>query len=124
METRLLQLRVTGYAEKDVQRALEMLSKAWALPIIFNLEKNKETGFNQMKRILGGVTSKTLSKTLSDLIRNNLIERKVIPTRPPKVAYSLSNKGQELILLLEKISDWLERWREYNAQESLVLRSN
>ncbi|SNZ11371.1 transcriptional regulator, HxlR family [Terribacillus aidingensis] len=64
--------------------------------------------YNQLKRMLGTISFKTLTNTLKELEHDLLIHRKEYPQVPPKVEYSLSEKGLSLIPVLDAICYWGE----------------
>ena len=62
--------------------------------------------FNEMQRYLGRVADKTLSRNLKELERDELIVRTVYPQIPPKVEYSLTERGHSLVAVLDRLCDW------------------
>jgi len=62
--------------------------------------------FNEMQRYLGRIADKTLSQNLKELEADNLIIRTVYPQIPPKVEYTLSERGHSLVAVLDKLCDW------------------
>lgn len=62
--------------------------------------------YNEMKRALGTISHKSLSATLKELEADGLIIRKEYPQIPPKVEYSLSERGKSLIPILIMMCDW------------------
>lgn len=80
---------------------LAIVSGKWKLLILYRLLE-KERRFNELNRLLNGITAHTLSKELKELIDDELIEKRVCNVLPPKTIYNLSSKGRELnIMLLE-----------------------
>ena len=67
--------------------------------------------FNEMKRYLGVITDKTLSSNLKELEADQLIVRKEYPQIPPKVEYSLSERGKSLMKVLDQLCIWGEENR-------------
>lgn len=65
-----------------------------------------------MLRYLKIVADKTLSQNLKELEKDNLIIRKVYPQIPPKVEYTLSERGHSLVKVLDKLCDWGNENRE------------
>ena len=59
-----------------------------------------------MKRYLGRVTDKTLSSNLKELEADRLIVRKEYPQIPPKVEYSLTERGKSLMKVLDQLCVW------------------
>ena len=64
------------------------------------------------KRYLKNITDKTLSRNLKELENDRLIIRKEYPQIPPKVEYSLSEKGKSLMKVLDQLCVWGEEHRE------------
>ncbi|MDO5293471.1 MAG: helix-turn-helix domain-containing protein [bacterium] len=87
---------------------LSLLSGKWKLLIIYNLGKNKVVRFNELQRILGKITYKTLSTNLKELEADCLVERYEYPQIPPKVEYSLTEKGKSLLPILSAMCEWGE----------------
>ena len=65
--------------------------------------------FNELKRYLKNITDKTLSRNLKELENDRLIIRKEYPQIPPKVEYSLSEKGKSLMKVLDQLCVWGRR---------------
>ena len=62
--------------------------------------------FNALKRLCGTVTQRTLTKQLRELEADGLITRTVYAVVPPKVEYSLTDKGESLGPILVALRDW------------------
>lgn len=86
---------------------LDTISKKWALMIIAVIGNHGSAGFNELKRYLCNVSSKTLSNTLKDLEANGLIYRQVVDQTPPVVRYYLTLSGWELRELLIPLLAWV-----------------
>lgn len=67
--------------------------------------------FNEMKRYLGTITDKTLSSNLKELEADRLIVRKEFPQIPPRVEYSLTERGKSLMKVLDQLCIWGEENR-------------
>lgn len=85
---------------------LSLLSGKWKMPILYLLSKGNIIRFNEMSRMLGKITYKTLSTQLKELESDGLIIRKEYPQIPPKVEYSLSPKGKSLMPILDAMCNW------------------
>ncbi len=68
--------------------------------------------FNELKRYLKNISDKTLSNNLKELEADRLIIRKEYPQIPPKVEYSLSDRGKSLMVVLDQLCVWGENNRE------------
>ncbi len=64
--------------------------------------------FSELARAIGGVSEKMLAQSLQALEADGLISRKVHPTIPPKVEYSLTPLGGEVALHVKSLTDWVE----------------
>ena len=67
--------------------------------------------YNEMKKFLGGISYKTLSSALKELGADGLVHREEYPQIPPKVEYSLTEKGKSLIPILDQMCTWGEEHR-------------
>ncbi|MBS6194792.1 MAG: helix-turn-helix transcriptional regulator [Clostridiales bacterium] len=85
---------------------LSLISGKWKMLILYLLSKKNIVRFNEMRRMLGSITYKTLSTQLKELEADELIIRKEYPQIPPKVEYSLSEKGKSLIPILDAMCNW------------------
>ena len=98
------------------KRAGDINRAAWENPntrvAVFTLAGYEVVRFNEMKKYIGEISYKTLSSTLKVLEADGLIHRKEYPKIPPKVEYSLSEKGKSLIPILGEMCDWGEAHRE------------
>jgi len=66
--------------------------------------------YNELKRDVGNVTQRMLTKQLRELKSDGLIVRKVFPVAPLHVEYSLSEKGRILEPILLALRDWGESY--------------
>lgn len=79
--------------------------------ILYCLMEYEPVRFNEMKHYLGTITDKTLSSNLKELEADRLIVRKEYPQIPPKVEYSLSERGKSLMKVLDQLCIWGEENR-------------
>lgn len=88
--------------------ALEIIGQKWKLPIMWYLFENDFTRYNELKRKVKGITNMMLTKSLKELEEHNLIVRIQYETIPPKVEYSLTERGKKLLPALNELSKWGE----------------
>lgn len=91
---------------------LSLISGKYKMIILYCLMEFETVRFNEMKRYLKTVTDKTLSINLKELEADNLIIRTEYPQIPPKVEYSLSERGKSLMTVLDQLCVWGEANRE------------
>ena len=82
---------------------LSLISGKHKIVILYCLMEFGTVRFNEMKRYLKTVTDKTLSTNLKELEADNLIVRTEYPQIPPKVEYSLSERGKSLMVVLDQL---------------------
>jgi DNA-binding HxlR family transcriptional regulator len=91
-----------------VHQMLEHIANKWTILIVFVLSQGKKR-YNELKQQIVGVSPKMLIQNLRNLERCGLIERKVFPTVPPRVEYSLTPLGMSLVEPLAVLGEWAHR---------------
>ena len=97
---------------------LSLIGGKYKMIIMYWLSENKVMRHNELKRSIGTISFKTLSIMLKELEADGLIIRKEFPQIPPKVEYSLSERGLSLIPLLNMMCEWGEK-NSLPAQETV-----
>ncbi|MDD3279195.1 MAG: helix-turn-helix domain-containing protein [Lachnospiraceae bacterium] len=85
---------------------LSLINGKYKMTILYCLTQLGVVRFNELQRYIGNISYKTLSSTLKELERDQLVIRKEYPQIPPKVEYSLSSRGQSLMPLLYDMCVW------------------
>ena len=85
---------------------LSLISGKYKMTILYTLMEFGVVRFNEMKRYIGGISYKTLSATLKELEADQLVHREEYPQIPPKVEYSLTERGESLIPILDNLCQW------------------
>lgn len=96
--------------EKDSEKEILNIFRAWTIPILKALGEKSPSRFNELKRKVRNVSSTSLSERLSGLEKEGILQRVVIPETPPRVEYSLTSKGMELYTIVVELDDWQKRW--------------
>lgn len=91
------------------ETALDMLSGKWRPMIIYWLLQGTRR-FNQLQRDLGGITHRTLAKTLREMEAGGLVTRIDYGEIPPRVDYSLTAKGRGLEPVLVAMEQWARQY--------------
>lgn len=92
-----------------IARTAEIISGKWTLLIIRDLASGVKR-FNQLERSLQGISPKTLSERLRSLEEEGILFRQTFAEVPPRVDYSLTEKGRDLVVLIESMRSYGERW--------------
>lgn len=88
-----------------VEFALHFIGGTWKMPILWRL--NKATmRYGDLKKTLPHITHKMLSSQLKELEKHGLINRKAHATVPPKVEYTITEKGKKVIPVIEVIRNY------------------
>lgn len=69
----------------------------------------KPVRYNKLKRLIGNISFKMLTKTLRELETDGLVIRKEYPQVPPKVEYWLTDKGNSLMPIIDLMCEWGEK---------------
>ncbi|WP_370837582.1 winged helix-turn-helix transcriptional regulator [Megasphaera sp.] len=91
----------TGYSY-----TLSLISGKYKPVILYCLMEYEPVRFNEMQRYIQNIADKTLSQNLKELEADGLINRKMYPQVPPKVEYTLTDRGHSLVKVLDKLCDW------------------
>ncbi len=91
----------TGYSY-----TLSLISGKYKPIVLYCLMEYEPVRFNEMQRYIGKIADKTLSQTLKELERDELISRKMYPEIPPKVEYRLTERGYSLMKVLDQLCTW------------------
>ncbi len=97
-----------------IEVSLEVIGGMWKTLIIRELMGGTRR-YSEVHRALSPVTHKMLAQQLRELEKDGVVMRKVYPQVPPKVEYSLSRMGKELIPLMGMMKDWGERVIRHRA---------
>ena len=101
-----------NFEDTGFSYALSLISGKHKMVILYCLMEFEVVRFNELKRYIKNVSDKTLSSNLKELEKNRLIIRKEYPQIPPKVEYSLSDRGESLMGVLDQLCVWGEENRE------------
>ena len=100
-----------NFEDTGFSYTMSLISGKHKMVILYCLMEYEPVRFNEMKRYLGTITDKTLSSNLKELEADRLIVRKEYPQIPPKVEYSLSERGKSLMKVLDQLCIWGEENR-------------
>ena len=101
----------TGIEETGFGYTMSLVSGKYNMIILYWLAEYSVLRYNELKRRLGTISHKTLSLSLKELEAAGLVQREEYPQIPPKVEYSLSERGRSLIPILDAMCIWGEENR-------------
>jgi DNA-binding HxlR family transcriptional regulator len=100
--------RVSDIESHDCRAVSGILSRIgdkWSVLIIQRLGEGPRR-FNEIKRMIGGISQRMLTLTLRNLERDGLVSRTVTPTVPPRVDYALTDLGRDLLVPVQALGAW------------------
>lgn len=96
---------------RAISDAMDILSGKWKFHILGTLIEGSTLGFMDLMREIDGIGTKMLSKELQDLEMNQLVQRRVLDTKPVTVEYSLTEHGRTLAPLISALASWGTEYR-------------
>lgn len=94
---------------------LSLINGKYKMTILYALTEFGVVRFNELKRFISSITFKTLSTALKELERDGLVLRREYPQIPPKVEYSLTERGKSLMPILDALCEWGDKNRRYDC---------
>ena len=94
------------YGQCPMYYTLSILEGKWKWIILWEIYKAEVIRYNQLKDTVAPIAHKTLSHQLKELENSELIHREQYNQIPPKVEYSLTEKGETLIPILNLMYQW------------------
>lgn len=109
---------VAGYAGMcPMQVAVKIIGGKWKPVILYHLAEGTMR-FGALHRTMDDITQRMLTLQLRELERDGLVARKVYAQVPPKVEYSLTPAGEEMVTALRPLAKWGMRHLEYGQPVS------
>jgi DNA-binding HxlR family transcriptional regulator len=85
---------------------LNRIGDKWSVMVVGMLGRNGVLRFNELKRLINGVSQRMLTLTLRNLERDGLVTRTIYPEVPPRVEYGLTELGKTLQGPIGALWDW------------------
>ena len=101
-----------NWEETGFHYTLSLISGKYKMVILYCLMEYQPVRFNELQRYIGRISDKTLSQTLKELEADGLISRRAYPQIPPKVEYTLTDRGTSLMAGLDQLCLWGEEHRQ------------
>ena len=90
---------------RTVTEILSRVGDKWSVQVVVELGEGPKR-FNELRRIVGGISQRMLTLTLRSLERDGLVTRTVYPTIPPRVEYNLTGLGCSLLKTVRGLGAW------------------
>jgi DNA-binding HxlR family transcriptional regulator len=92
-------------AHPYLRQTLELVADKWVVAVLYVLSQDIKR-YGELQREIGDISQRMLTRTLRDLERNGLVNRKIYLVVPPRVEYSLTPLGETLNHVLKSLCDW------------------
>jgi len=92
-----------------LQEILGVIGGKWSMSIIYALFPGTRR-FSELERMIPGINTRMLVKELKNMESNGIVTRKVYPTVPPTVEYTLTAKGEKLEPIINELYKWGLEW--------------
>lgn len=110
--------------EEDIRCPLEyglsIFGGKWNSRIICVLAYKKSLRYSELRKEMGNITDAVLAVTLKELKDNGMISRKSYDEIPPRVEYSLTEKGESVVPILQSICKWAGFFYEDDADKAMI----
>ncbi|WP_036720706.1 winged helix-turn-helix transcriptional regulator [Paenibacillus harenae] len=93
----------------NIEKTLDVIGGKWAFLVLRELFCGTKR-FGEIQRLIPAVSPRALTSTLRHLEEKGVLERKVFPTVPVTVEYTLTPKGEDLHRILKEMKLWSARW--------------
>jgi len=88
-----------------VGKALEVIGDKWT-PLILKAIADGNCRFGLLQKEVAGISPRTLSQRLEHLVHEGILSKKSYNEIPPRVEYTLTDKGYDLIPILRQMAKW------------------
>ncbi|MDE6309576.1 MAG: helix-turn-helix transcriptional regulator [Muribaculaceae bacterium] len=105
--------KYTHIGDCPVRNVIARFSSKWSILILCVLAENETTRFNAIGRAIPDISPKVLTSTLKSLEQDGLVKRELFPEIPPRVEYSLTEKGRSLMPHIMSLIGWaIDNWKK------------
>jgi len=95
-----------GKLKCSIEYTLSIIGGKWKTVILWHLGVDGTHRYNELRKLMPGITHKMLSQQLDELEKVGLINRIQFNEIPPRVEYSLTEKGETIMPVLKAMHDW------------------
>lgn len=89
-----------------IRNVLTRIGDKWSLLVLFTMERNGNQRLKELQRNIPDISQKMLTATLKTLEADGLVLRKAYPEVPPRVEYTLTDKGKSLLPHIDSLIGW------------------
>jgi DNA-binding HxlR family transcriptional regulator len=89
--------------------AMEIIGNKWTALILRDLASGPQR-FSELEKSVGGINPRTLSQRLDELEKHKIISKASYAEVPPRIEYSLTQKGEDLVPVLRQMAAWGDKY--------------
>ena len=110
--------------EDDIRCPLEygvaIFGGKWKSRIVCVLSANERLRYSELRKEMGNITDAVLASALKELIANGIVKRQSYDEIPPRVEYSLTEKGQSVVPILQSICHWAGVFYKEDSENEMI----
>jgi len=92
-----------------IASAMEIIGNKWTALILRDLSDGPKR-FSELEKSVGTINPRTLSQRLDDLEKHAIITKKSYAEVPPRIEYTLTTKGEDLVPVLRQMAAWGDKY--------------
>ena len=103
-----------------MEYGLELFGGKWKSRIICVLAEKGILRYSELRKEMGNITDAVLAGALKELISNQIVARRSYDEIPPRVEYSLTEKGRSVVPILQSICQWAGLYQKEDYNNTMV----
>ena len=100
------EIQSATFPDCPIRNVISHLTDKWSLLVLYTLEQNEVLRFNDLWRQIPDISQKMLTSTLRHLEEDGIVHREIFMEVPPRVEYSLTDRGKSLMPHLDALIGW------------------
>lgn len=100
------EIQSATFPDCPIRNVISHLTDKWSLLVLYTLEQNEVLRFNDLWRQIPDISQKMLTSTLRHLEEDGILHREIFMEVPPRVEYSLTDRGKSLMPHLDALIGW------------------
>jgi DNA-binding HxlR family transcriptional regulator len=102
-------IEITDERRDAVAASADIIGAKWTALLIYDLATGTRR-FRELEQSCSGISSRTLAERLRALERGGIVRRRSYPESPPRVEYELTEKGQDLLPIIDAMTTFGRSW--------------
>ncbi|HSX05932.1 MAG TPA: helix-turn-helix domain-containing protein [Candidatus Saccharimonadales bacterium] len=97
-----------------IASAMEIIGSKWTALILRDLADGPKR-FSELEKSVGAINPRTLSQRLDDLEKHAIVTKRSYAETPPRIEYTLTAKGKDLVPVLKAMSAWGDKYYDMSS---------